>query len=154
MKIILLALALFAVNLAVTGQERMDDAFDQISALYFDSLGIDKTPIYVGEIDPLIARSRTSHPYYKSRSWLEGSIYFDHSLYQNISFIYDLFDQRLLLRQADPSKRGGLVVNLSKVTWYVIANDHLQGDLRVFDFELDPLEVTQIEKVASGLSQV
>ena len=126
MKFTLLALAFLLVNQAATCQESVEDSFEKISAIYFDSLGLDKTPIYIGEVDPLTVRSRTSNPYHKSRSWLEGSIYFDQSLYQNVSFLYDLLDQRLILKQADPTKRGGLVIDLSKVQWFVIADDYFR----------------------------
>ena len=126
MKLIVLAFMLAVTPFFGFGQNEKDELYASISSLYFDSLGIDRTPIYAGEIDPLVVQSRTSTPYFKSRSWLKGSIYYDQSLYYDISFIYNISNQKLILKQADPTKRGGLVVDLEKVEWFSLADDYFR----------------------------
>lgn len=120
MKFISLILALLALQVEVYSQGGIDELYAEVSRIYFDSMGIEQTPIYLGEIDPLSAKSRSTNPFFNAPSWQDGSIKFDDAVYINVSFLYDLEDQQLILRPVELTKRGGVSINQSKVEWFKV----------------------------------
>ena len=123
MKFIKFLIVLFLLPVGVTGQESFDEFLAEASSLYYDSISIEQEPLYVGEVNPLVIRSRTSHPFFESRSWQDGAIEFNDAVYQKVSFLYNLEAQNLILRRMDALARGGVLVDLTNVEWFRVGTN-------------------------------
>lgn len=120
MKCIKFLIPFLLLDSETLGQDTLEEMYARVSKQYYDSLSIEQEPLYIGEIDPLVIRSRTTHPFFQLRSWQEGSVEFGDAVYHNVSFLYNLETQRLTLRRMDPRAKGGVIVNLTDVKWFKV----------------------------------
>ena len=97
-----------------------------VLSLYQQQVGITNDPIFIGELDPLIVRSRTTHPFFNSRGWVETDLEFDNSSYQKIPALYDLTRDILILRYPDASKIFGIIPNMPLVKSFKINDSYFR----------------------------
>lgn len=121
------------LNLEVNGQVSADNFYTEISKLYYDSISLTQEPLYVGEMITLRVRSKSTHPYQGIRSWQSGSLEFGDAYYQDVSLLFNVETQRLILQPLALSKGGGVLVNLNKVPWFKVGDDFFRKSR--FDLE-------------------
>jgi len=81
-------------------------------SFYQQTIGSSSDPIYIGEIDPLLIKSRSSHPFYLQRAWENMDIVFNGIEYEGVYALFNLVKQELLLKHPDKLKKTGVIVNM------------------------------------------
>lgn len=79
------------------------------------------SPLYNGIMHTGYAKTIAGIAYYLSPDWIEGSVYFENTIYPKVLLKYDLVSDQLIVKRPD-----GFEINLysPRVGWFNIANSH------------------------------
>ena len=128
MKFWLLSVCCFA-TLFSTGQLRESDLSDLLEEWYEHQMDASTDPIYTGEMDLLVRKSRTSHPYYKTFGWQKADLVYRGSRYRAIDVSFDLVEQVLIARHPSPEKRGGVKLKMHLLSQFEFEDEAFRRSL-------------------------
>ncbi|MBV6646236.1 MAG: hypothetical protein KI790_12345, partial [Cyclobacteriaceae bacterium] len=106
-----------------TLESRFAEWFDQ-------QVGLQSNGLYRGAVYPMVLKSRFSHQFFESRSWSLGTIAVNANVYYNVPLILDLEQGLIIVKHPDLSRRDGIVLDQSKVSWFSL-RDHTFSKLKV-----------------------
>lgn len=88
--------------------------------------GIENTGLYQGPLYLMVSRSRYTHPFFETKLWQQGNVKIGDDYYFNVSMIYDIHSEQLVLKHPDPSRRDGIRIEVSHLVAFDLGKHHFK----------------------------
>ncbi len=116
MRYALLLINLFTINLFA--QQLPDPLY-----LYEQHITPSTNPIFIGKVDPLASKSRSTHPFFETRGWQQTMVSFNGVIHKDLESLYDINRGVLILKYPDPNKVIGVLADMRKIENFEIGDN-------------------------------
>jgi len=110
MSFVLFLITLFQISQPLLSQENMLYSHEGFASWFNEKVNQGNT-IYRGKTYPLKLKARYGHQFYKSQQWTTGSIKMNNSWYYNLSLLFDLIEQELIIKPQTHTDHGIIIKN-------------------------------------------
>lgn len=87
---------------------------ENVIAWYDQTIGIENTSLQIGILNNSERVASRSHPYFQKTIWIEGSLIYRGQMFENISLLYDIHKDQLMVKNSGDMRYATQPVQLIK----------------------------------------
>lgn len=112
----------FLMAFTASGQSNHppSDSFIKLTKWFDRQIGIENNGLYVGPIYLMTSSSRFTHQFFPTKFWQDGTVQVEDQAYYDVSMVFDVEKELLIIRHPDISRRDGISIDMNKVVSFKI----------------------------------
>lgn len=124
-RLLVTTILLFSISEKIQGQASYpDSSFIRLTHWVDQETGIENNGLFVGLLYPMVSKSRLTHQFFEEKGWTKGYVAFNSNWYFDVSMVFDIENEQLVIKHPDLGRRDGLAIDMNKVEQFSIHNHH------------------------------